>query len=63
MAIYDLLDKSIILKSGDDVAVVTESIDAGTMLKYNGQNIYVKRDIPAGHKVALTGIRCNNPIL
>lgn len=62
MSIYDLSDKAIILKSGDDVAVVKEPIDSGTMLEYNGRNVYVKTDIPAGHKVALTEIRCNNPI-
>ena len=62
MAIYNLEEKAIILKAGDDVAVAKGRLNVDTVLEYHGKQIRVNRDIPAGHKVALNAIQRGNPI-
>ena len=62
MTIYDLEEKAIILKSGDDVAVAKERLDIDTVLEYCGRKIRVNDDISAGHKVAVNAIQHGKPI-
>jgi len=62
MAIYNLEEKAIILKAGDDVAVAKGRLNVDTVLEYCGKQIRVNRDIPAGHKVALNAVQRGNPI-
>jgi len=62
MATYSLEEKTIVLKPGDDVALLKERLESQTVLGYNGQKIFLSADIPAGHKVALKAIRRDNPV-
>ncbi|MBM3240699.1 altronate dehydratase [Candidatus Poribacteria bacterium] len=62
MIIYNLEEKAIILKSGDDVAVAKERLNINTVLEYCGRKIRVNRDIPLWHKIAVNAIQHGNPI-
>ncbi len=60
---YLLKQKAIILKpEADDVAVLMETLPAGTILEYEGKAIQLKQDIPRGHKVALRAIKKDNAV-
>ena len=62
MANYSLEEKAIVLKPGDDVALLKERLEAQTALEYDGREICLSSDIPTGHKVALRAIQRDNPI-
>jgi len=46
-------DKVLLLRDGDDVAVVIRPLDKGDLIAVNGSEIRARQDIPAGHKVAV----------
>ncbi len=62
MPSYDLIEKAIILKEGDDVAVAKEVITPEVTLKYDGKNIVPKVNILPGHKIALCDISKGIPV-
>lgn len=62
MAVWNLQEKAIVLRTGDDVAVMKELVMPGTILKYLGRQIRVRETIRPGHKVALGNISCHNPV-
>jgi len=62
MALYPLSDKTIILREGDDVAVLKERLDAGTELAWSDGQVRLSSDTPPGHKVALRAIREGEPV-
>lgn len=62
MAHYQMADKTIILREGDDVAVLKEKLPRGTELAGQDGDIRLSSDTPAGHKVALRGIREGAPV-
>ncbi|MBI4551638.1 MAG: altronate dehydratase [Candidatus Latescibacteria bacterium] len=62
MAAYTLTEKAIILRHGDDVAVLKEGLAEGTELQFNGKTIRLLQDIPQGHKVALNPVAHDHPI-
>ncbi len=62
MALYSLADKAILLREGDNVAVVKEKLSAGTELGWSGGQIRIPEDIPQGHKVALIDISEGKPV-
>lgn len=62
MATYDLKDKAIILKPGDDVAVLKANLESGTMLEHDSASVKLSRDILAGHKVALKPVKIGEPV-
>jgi altronate hydrolase len=62
MAIYELKEKAIRLRDGDDVAVARETLAAGTVLSdENGGEVRLSREIPVGHKIALRRVREGDP--
>lgn len=62
MALYRLAAKAIVLREGDDVAVLKEKLPAGTELAWDGGEIRLSADTPAGHKVALRAAKEGAPI-
>ena len=50
------------LRADDDVAVLKRPVKSGTELQCANGSITVRRDIPAGHKLALTEIRDGDPV-
>lgn len=62
MATYALTDKAIILRPGDDVAVLKEWLPEETELLVNGQTIRLLQDIPQGHKVAINPVTTDQPV-
>jgi len=62
MATYDLAEKALILRPGDDVAVLKEALPAGTVLQFEGEAICVQTDVPPGHKMALRPVPVDGPV-
>lgn len=62
MAIYELREKAIVLRPGDDVAVMKEAVPPGTVLQHEGRKIVATREIPPGHKIALNPVRRGDPV-
>src|SRR5258708_23731848 len=57
LAQYNLSDKAIILREGDDVAVLTQPLTSGSELNGAAVSLRLTSEIPSGHKVALTSIK------
>lgn len=57
METLPLTDKAILLREGDDVAVAKVALAAGMVLGYEGHEVRLTADVPAGHKVALREVR------
>ena len=62
MTVYPLTDKAIVLREGDDVAVLKERLTAGAELAWEGGQVRLSSDTPAGHKVALRVVREGYPV-
>ncbi len=62
MALYQLAEKAIVLREGDDVAVLKEWLDAGTELAWKDGQIRLSTGTPPGHKVALHAVRDGDPV-
>jgi hypothetical protein len=56
MTIHPLVDKTILLREGDDVAVAKATLAPGTVLGHQGSELRLFAEVPAGHKVALRDI-------
>ncbi len=62
MAIYALIEKAIVLKPEDDVAVAKAALTAGTVLEDGAERITVRDDIRPGHKIARRARRTGEPV-
>src|SRR6266446_3195986 len=62
LAQFQLSEKAIILREGDDVAVLTQPLQEGTELVTSGLDVRLAANVPAGHKVALTSIKEGHPV-
>ena len=62
MATYALIDKAIVLKPEDDVAVAKAPLEAGTVVEDGATRIEVRQDIGPGHKVARRARRAGEPV-
>jgi len=62
MALYTLAEKAILLREGDDVAVLKERLPAGTELAWAEGQLRLSSHIPAGHKVALRPLHEGEPV-
>src|SRR5438045_3591532 len=62
LAQYNLSETAIILRDGDDVAVLTQPLPNGAELNGGAVSLRLSSDIPAGHKVALTNINEGQPV-
>jgi len=62
MAAHRLAEKAILLREGDDVAVLKERLSAGTELEWEGGAVRLRTDVPAGHKVALRAVAEGRPV-
>ncbi|MBM3215348.1 altronate dehydratase [Candidatus Poribacteria bacterium] len=62
MPTFPLLDKALLLRLGDDVAVAREDLSAISLATPEGSEIDVRGSIPSGHKVALRNIVAGSPI-
>lgn len=62
MALYRLTEKAIVLRDGDDVAVLKERLTAGTELAWEDGQARLSSDIPPGHKVALRAVAEGQPV-
>ncbi len=62
MPLFALSDKAIMLRDGDDVAVLKTPLLAGTELSGPDGDIRLTEDIPAGHKVALRSVGEGRPV-
>jgi altronate hydrolase len=62
MAVYRLSDKAIVLREGDDVAVLKEALPKGTEMETERGGIRLSADTPAGHKVALGSVADGAPV-
>jgi len=49
--------------SGDNVAIATSALTAGDTVTVDGQSLAVLRDVPAGHKIALTDIAADSQVI
>src|SRR5262245_63832453 len=59
---YDLIEKAIVLKPEDDVAVARAPLGAGTVLQDGSTRIETRQDIGPGHKVARRARRRGEPV-
>src|ERR1041385_8507136 len=59
---FDLKEVGIILRDGDDVAVLTRPMPAGDEVEWNGGSLRLDRDVSAGHKVALADVKEGAPV-
>lgn len=55
--------RMLILHTQDNVAVVPASVSAGQRLACDAMSVTAAQPIPAGHKVALDGIRAGDPVV
>jgi altronate hydrolase len=62
MAVYSLAEKAILLRDGDDVAVLKEKLPAGTELAWADGQIRLSTDTPQGHKIALRRVKEGDPV-
>src|SRR5438067_3063398 len=62
MPLYDLTARAIVLRAGDDVAVVIRALAAGDTIHHDGAEFRVPAQIPAGHKVALRDLPEEAPV-
>src|SRR6266850_7797578 len=62
MPTYALIEKAIVLKPEDDVAVAKAALGAGTLLEDGTTRIEVRQDIGPGHKVARRARRAGEPV-
>jgi altronate hydrolase len=62
MSSFALAEKAILLREGDQVAVLKEKLPAGAVLAWDGGEVRLSTDAPAGHKVALAPIREGQPV-
>src|SRR5205807_5696956 len=53
---------SLLLRETDDVAVIKRPVRAGTELVHGSLRLSVRRDIPAGHKLAVKPIPNGAPV-
>lgn len=58
----DLAQVALVLRAGDDVAVTKRKVIGGTVLLWEGKEISVRSDIPAGHKIALQSLKESAPV-
>ncbi|CAH1652514.1 Altronate hydrolase [Hyphomicrobiales bacterium] len=60
----DALDGRVILLGPDDnVVVVRRRIEAGSALRFAGNEAVLPKDIPLGHKLASRDIKCGDKII
>jgi altronate hydrolase len=59
---YDLQECCIVLRPGDDVAVTTRELVAGTELRTPVGSIVVHRNVPRSHKLALRAVAAGDPV-
>jgi arabinonate dehydratase len=62
MATYALGEKTVLLRSEDDVAVAKAELPAGTILEDGANQIEVRQDIKPGHKVARHAVATGTPV-
>lgn len=62
MATFELAEKAILLRPGDDVAVAKEPLAAGTKLNFQGTCLELTAAIPPGHKIALRPVPPDGPV-
>jgi altronate hydrolase len=62
MALYELAERAIVLRTGDDVAVAARPLAAEDALWDGEREFRVGGEIPAGHKVALRGVAEGEPV-
>jgi altronate hydrolase len=55
-------DKVLLLREGDDVAVVIRPISAGEVVAVNGTEVRARQNVPPGHKIALRAVREDEPV-
>jgi altronate hydrolase len=58
----DLEQVAILLREGDDVAVATTRLTAGTVVNRGGKAVRLAADVPAGHKFALHPVAEGAPV-
>ena len=59
----ELNKAAIVLREGDDVAVARRKIAGDTTLLTSGEpSVTLTTDVPAGHKIALRGIKTGDPV-
>lgn len=61
-ATLDLADCALVLRAGDDVAVTTRDLAAGTVLSTPAGPLVVVADVPRGHKLALRDLPAGAPV-
>ena len=62
MPSFELNETAIVLREGDDVAVLTQSLSSGSELEAPALSLRLTSDIPAGHKIALTSVADGQPV-
>src|SRR5499427_3889433 len=62
MATYALGEKTVLLRSEDDVAVAKAELPAGTVLEDGAHRIEVRQDIKPGHKLARRAVTTGAPV-
>ena len=58
----ELLDCAVVLRPGDDVAVLKQTLKAGEELTFGARRFTLSRLIGAGHKIALVPIPSGSPV-
>jgi altronate hydrolase len=50
------------LRQGDDVGIAVRPLSEGEVLAVDGTEFRIRQDVPAGHKVAIRGVRLDEPV-
>src|SRR5215471_16331493 len=59
---YPLTERALVLRPGDDVAVVIRAMAVGDVTRYEGREFRIPAAIPAGHKLALRDLPEEAPV-
>jgi altronate hydrolase len=62
MPAFDLTEKAIVLREGDDVAVLKTALPAGAELICGAETLRLSADTPAGHKIAMRAVKEGQPV-
>jgi altronate hydrolase len=62
MSTFALVDRAVVLKPEDDVAIAKTPLSAGTVLEDGQTEVAVGADVPAGHKVARWAVATGQPV-
>ncbi|PYM36205.1 MAG: galactonate dehydratase [Candidatus Rokuibacteriota bacterium] len=62
MATFALAEKAILLNPADDVMIAKVGIPAGTIIEDGPEQVEVRQDIRAGHKIARRAARVGEPV-